>query len=420
MSEEIYRESDKPISLDWQNIENVWAQIKSVKDSKDPRQWESLINAVRKAIDDWRRSVDSLHSDVNKYFTFKRAFEITKDPEKKQKYNDMANAILNRLPGHIRKDVLAGKRVKPTSPVSIDSMYRALEGIRQADSDAYPAQVKEDIRIYSERLAERQHRLRLLRRALIERLDGVKDPKKLEAMNNRRNQIYNDYANLERELDIAINNNDEKRVESIKNRMKPLVAELKYLARRERGVENPEARAKLAEKIEEIDKQLLDDDQIRELVNKKAESMKYDALASFVTAIAMPIKVLYTNKLHRLRMDKPYIPQGWDKSKGAPQEKDSDIGDKAETTGISESRILTKLIFDGRYKEAKAFAENPFSLNYGDLVIIESGVAAGLKGRVRAIDVDSWSVVVDLFKNNKIANTWVEVALHKAKPYLQD
>ena len=442
----------KGVSLDWNNVEGIWDQIRAAKKSGDPVQWEAIVAAVRMGLKEWMADVNKWPEMAKRYMYYKSAFDNSKKPEQKQRYNDLLQKMREQMPLSVRKAAEARKPIVPVKQEGIESMLKSLEGIRQADYETYPAQVRSDLRVLEERVRERQRRMRTVLRALLEKLDGVggldekgkpklqrrpreteqefhfrvkSSGEKLKTFMDRRDQLLKDKSHLEHELAIA---QDPQRAHAIQQRLEPIDKEWNTLAKRERGVQDPGAREELDKKIQEIEASLMDDAQIRAKLNKEAELRKYDALISLVTSVAMPIKVLHTNKTAKPSMKTPYLPAGGLKQSAHPEDEvdtiDVNIPPKLPKTPpkaeASEAYIFARLVLEGHYDEAVDFWLESFNLNSGDLVILEANGLEGLKGRVREIDLDNSFAIIDLFKNDKITESSVEVELHCARPYLQD
>lgn len=398
-----------PANLNWQNIEAIWKAIQHAKTTKDPQEWEDVCNSVKAALEDWKRVVNKWPELVKKYHLIQAHAKRITDPEKKQAALDAIQNIREGMPKHIRDAADAGKPLVPVKLDTIGNLMNSLEGIRQGDTEAYAGSVKKEMEHAYELAMQEQHQLKMLRQNIMDRLHGVQDPEKRAALGQRIEQIGKD----KREWEIAMDQPDttpeqKARYESY---LKNLDKEIVGIQRRLLGAKGEETKAKLEVMLRETETKMKSEEQLRQDLKTKALEGRYDALMWLVTNVAHPVKVLHTK---RSEVEKPigkvYAPPKAPESVMPDDETEVDL--ERPPQQASECRILLNLIAEGQYDAAKKFWPDQYGLSAGDFVELENG----LKGRVRLIEAKT--VIVDLFKNDVIKEPAVRVPFHKAQPYL--
>ena len=398
-----------PANLNWQNIEAIWKAIQHAKATKDPQEWEDVVASVRAALEDWKRVVNKWPDLVKKYHLIQAHAKRIADPEKKQAALDAIQNIRESMPKNIRDAADAGKSLVPVKLETIGNLMNSLEGIRQGDTEAYAGSVKKEMEHAYELALQEQHQLKMLRQNLMDRLHGVQDPGKREALAQRIQQISQDKREWTMAMDQPDTTPEQKaRYESY---LKNLDKEVTTIQRRLMGAKNPETKAKLEVMLRETETKMKSEEQLRQDLKTKSLEGRYDALMWLVTNVAHPVKVLHTK---RSEVEKPigkaYAPPKPPESVMPDEETEVEL--ERPPQQASECRILANLIAEGLYDTAKKFWLNQYGLSAGDFVELENG----LKGRVRL--VESKTVIVDLFKNDVTKESSIRVAFHKAQPYL--
>lgn len=400
-----------PTSLDWQNIHALWNDIEQAKKTQDPAMWEQITGNVKAALLDWKNVVNKWPLVVKKYHIIRANADRQTDPEKKQAALDLLHNLREKMPPNIRKAIDNKEKLVPVKFETVESLLQSLEGIRQGDWSSFAGPVKKELAHWAETTRLEQHKLRMLRANLIERLHGIQDPEKRKSLADRIKSIEKDRENWGRQIDLSQDEGQRKRYEEY---VKNLDKEISGIQRRILGAKGEETKAKLAVMIKEVEQKLMDDEAIRKELDRKGISAKYDALMWLVTNIAHPIKVLHTQ---RSMVDKPlgapYVaPKPPEQVPSQMSDDESDIELERPPKEASECRILVSLISEGKYDLAKKFWTNQYGLSSGDFVQLSNGI----KGRVRLVEYNS--VIVDLFKNNIIQESAVRVPLYGAQPYL--
>jgi hypothetical protein len=400
-----------PTSLDWQNIHALWNDIEQAKKTQDPAMWEQITGNVKAALRDWKDVVNKWPLIVKKYHIIKANADHQKDPEKKQAALDLLQNLREKMPANIKKAIDNKEKLVPVKFETVESLLQSLEGIRQGDWSAFAGPVKKELAHWAETTRLDQHKLRMLRTNLIERLHGIQDPEKRKSLADRIQSIQKDKADWGRQIDLSQDEGQRKRYEAYVNN---LDKEISGIERRLLGAKGEETKAKLAVMIKEVEQKLMDDEAIRKELDRKGNAAKYDALMWLVTNIAHPIKVLHTQ---RSTIDKPlgapYVaPKAPEQAPSQMSDDESDIELERPPKEASECRILVSLISEGKFDLAKKFWINQYGLSSGDFVQLSNGV----KGRVRLVEYRS--VIVDLFKNDLIQESAVRVPLYGAQPYL--
>jgi len=158
-----------PASLDWKNINALWSNIAQAKKSKDPAQWEQVVNSVRTALDDWKNVINKWPNFVKKYHIIKQHVERISDPEKKQTALDAIQRMREQMPANIKKAVDSGQKLVPVKFETVENLLQSLEGIRQGDWAAFAGPVKADLTHWYETQRHEQHQFRQMKNALLER-----------------------------------------------------------------------------------------------------------------------------------------------------------------------------------------------------------------------------------------------------------
>ena len=387
-----------PKELNWENIKDIWKFIEEARESRDPAQWDEAVSSVKTALDTWRKK-------ENKWVDLIRQFRIAQavaarapEGEKRQKALDAAERIRELMPPYVRKaaDEPQGTII-PAKVRLIDQLIHQLEGIKQADFDAYHADVQGRIRKWQLEREKEQELIHKKLKKLDEHLNGIKDEKKRESIMRRINDVARDLNATE----------DPGQIEKLQG-------EIDRLRRFLTGATTPAGRAKIQERIDELKTELKTPDEMMAEAAKKTEDMKYDALLWLATIVAHPIKVIRTHRSPAQQpMSAPYMPHR------KPEEEEPPVP-PGPPPAATECHIFLSLISEKRYDEAKAFCEKPYVINEGSLVVLDRisdvPVLNGLRGRVRFIDDDR--LVVDLFKNDKVEDTAVNVSFYEAKPYM--
>lgn len=398
-----------PANLNWQNIEAIWKAIQHAKQTKDPQEWEDVVASVKAALEDWKRVVNKWPELVKKYHLIQAHAKRITDPEKKQAALDAIQNIREGMPKHIRDAADAGKPLVPVKLDTIGNLMNSLEGIRQGDTEAYAGSVKKEMEHAYELALQEQHQLKMLRQNIMDRLHGVQDPEKRAALGQRIQQISKD----KREWEIAMDQPDTTPEQKVRYEayLKNLDKEVVSIQRRLMGAKGEETKAKLEVMLRETETKMKSDEQLRQDLKTKSLEGRYDALMWLVTNVAHPVKVLHTK---RSEVEKPigkvYAPPKAPESVMPDDETEVELERPPEQA--SECRILLSLIAEGQYEAAKKFWPNQYGLSAGDFVELENG----LKGRVRLIEAKT--IIVDLFKNDIIKESAVRVPFHKAQPYL--
>lgn len=396
---EKYKKVQTPPTLAWGNIENVWRDIRAAKESKDPAQWETAVGKVRKALEDWL-GVINRWPDLARKYKIIQAVADRSEGEKKQAALDTLQKLREIMPVHIRKAIDAKQAIVPLKAKSVDDMLHTLEGIRQGDWDSYPGPLKAEIGHWEQTEMDAQHKLKMQIRDLYDRLDGVKDEERKKKLLERQPQVEQRIkalsAEVDREAEGSVRHN--RLVDTIKQ----YDNERKSIARRLKGTQDPEARAKLQVKINEAEMGIKTPERIKEETRQHAKNAKYDALMWLVTNIAHPEKVLKTKEPIQAQPVKPkYMPPVPPEE---TMEKETEVDEPKP--GASECRIFLSMINEGVFDKAKAYWLAPFTVSTGDLVIVEDG----RKGRIRTVGAD---VVVDLFDRSTI-----NAGLHQIQRYM--
>lgn len=400
-----------PASLDWKNINALWSNIEQAKKTRDPAQWEQVVGSVKSALDDWKRIVNKWPDLVKKFHIVKQHAERMTDPEKKQTALDAIQRMRDQMPDHIKASVDSGKKLVPVKFETVENLLQSLEGIRQGDWQAFAGPVKTELANWYEAQRLEQHQLQQLKKTLLERLHGVQDPEKRVALGQRIKAILKDKNDWLRQAQLSTDPGQKQRYESY---AKNVDKEVSSIERRLLGAKGEDTKSKLTVMLRETEQKLKDDNVLRRELAQKGNLAKYDALMWLVTNIAHPIKVLNTQ---RSMIDKPLsAPYAAPKPPELPPDEmsddESDIELERPPKEASECRILASLIADGKLNEAKNFWVEQYGLSKGDLVVLSNG----LKGRVRLIE--SNTMIVDLFKNDTIKENVVRTRLYDAKLYL--
>lgn len=464
---------EMPKEFDWSNISELYKAIDDIRRSGDEAAWNDAVDSVRDALRGWREN-ENKHNDLLKTYRFYKSLadrnvgvtdkneqlkiknriadlrtqlldksrtgaeqaviksgilkllkQLEGNPLGRERFLTQAQTAREMLPPKIR--AIADKPGAAISPVNtnmVDDLSRQLEGIRQGDYESYHPDVKQRIRNYQLELEQEQVSIQKRLKELDERLNGVKDPERVKAFEARIDYLYSalqrgtlplepgDIPGQKRPL-------TEKQIERYKR-------EVSSLTRRLTGATRPEGRAKLEEKILDEKRKIKTPDEIQQLVAKKVNSLKYDALMWVATTVAHPIKVLKTRRSAAPKpMGPMYFPPGHNPPPATFMGKEQygvhpEAGPRPPT---SECEIFSALIEEGLYEEAKFFCEDPFDLAEGDLVVLENIAddteLNGLKGRVRRIESGGGRcVTVDLFKNNIVSDPAIIVAPYEARPYI--
>lgn len=386
-----------PKELNWENIKDIWKFVEEARESRDPSQWDEAVSSVKTALENWRKKENKWSDLIKQYRIAQAVAKRAPEGEKRQKALDAAERIHEMMPPYVRKAADEPQGTIIASKVRlIDQLLHQLEGIRQADFDAYHADVQGRIRKWQLEQEAAQDLIKKKLRILDEHLNGIKDEKKRESILRRINDVAKDLNATE----------DPDQIEKLQN-------EIIKLRRRLTGATTPAGRAKIQERIDELKTELKTPEEMMAESAKKTEDMKYDALIWLATIVAHPIKVIRTHRAPQQQsLAAPYMPHR------APDEEEPPVppGPPAAT----EARIFFSLISEKRYDEAKEFCLNPYIINEGSLVtlnrISDAPILNGLKGRVRFIEDNR--LVVDLFKNDKVEDTAVQVWLYEVQPYL--
>ena len=387
-----------PKEVNWENIKDIWKFIEDARESRDPAQWDEAVASIKTALEAWRKK-ENKWADLIKQFRIAQAVaKRAPEGEKRQKALDFVEKLHEMMPPYVRKAANEPEGTIVSSKVRlIDQLLHQLEGIRQADFDAYHADVQGRIRKWQLEKEAEQEMIHKKLRKLDELLNGVKDEKKKEAIIRRINDVAKDLNATE---DPA--------------QQEKLMAEIAKLRRRITGATTPAGRAKIQEHIDELKSELKTPDESMAEQAKKTEEMKYDALLWLATIIAHPIKVIRTHRSPKQQpMSAPYMPHR------QPDEEEPKIP-PGPPPAATECHIFLSMISEGLYDDAKAFCEDPYVISEGCLVMLQkiadTPALNGLKGRVRLVNDNH--MVVDLFKNDCVVDTAVNVALYEAQPYL--
>lgn len=391
-----------PKELDWENIKDIWKFIEEARESRDPAQWTEAIGSVKIALENWRKQENKWADIIKKYRIAQAVVKRAPEGERRQKALDAAEVIHEIMPPHIRKIAdTPGGTITPVKVRVIDQLLHQLEGIRQGDFDAYHVDVQNRIRKWQLGIEQEQVLIKKKLVKLDEYLNGIKDEKKRLAIQRRIEDVTKDLNATE----------DPEQADKYQK-------EITNLSRRLTGATTPAGRAKIQERIDELKIELKTPEELMAESAKKTDEMKYDALMWLATIVAHPIKVIKTKRSPQQQsLAAPYMPHR------RPEEEEEIQGQipPMPPPAASECRILLSLIREGRYDAAKTFCEDPYVVDIGSLVTLENITDApilnGLKGRVRIVGDDD-KLVVDLFKNDKVEDTAVNVAVYEIKPYL--
>lgn len=425
--------STMPQDLSWENITNIWQAIDHARQTKDPQEWQAVTSSVADALKSWRKKESQMADDMRVYQIIKRHAELKPEGEERQKILDKLEKLKASMPYKVRQAAEAGKKVfMPVKVKTIDDLTRSLEGIRQADFESYHPDVKNRIRKFGVDKQEEQDVLQRQIRIQHERLDGIQDPKRRAPILRRLQELNDKYQRSNDDAEI-----------------KQLGKEMDALERRLEGAKTEAGRAKIAQTIEKLKAQVKTPDELRQAQQQYSDNLKYDALLWLVTVISHPIKARPPHAPGATRGPSqaaspvgkmPYVPPKPGEIWQVPMPPKSDKPQKTPKTllgrakaeedpmsfrpyGASECRIFLSLIHEGKFIQAKKFMNDPYIIDEGSLVILgnitDMPELNGLKGRVRAVSEESGrSVIVDLFKNDVIADQAIKVSLYEARPYL--
>jgi hypothetical protein len=385
-----------PKDVNWENIKDIWKFIEEARESRDPAQWDEAVGAVKTSLQNWRKKENKWQDLIKQYRIAQAVAKRAPEGEKRQKALDAAERIHELMPPYVRKAADDPEGIiLPAKVRLIDQLLHQLEGIRQADFDAYHSDVQGRIRKWQLEQENTEELVKKKIKKLYEHLDGVKDETKRRSLINRINDVAKDLNATE----------DPGQIEKFQN-------EIIRLRRFLTGATTPAGRAKIQERIDELKAELKTPDEMQAEQAKKTEEMKYDALIWLATIIAHPIKVIRTQRAPQQQsLSAPYMPHKSEEEEQIPP---------GPPPAANECRIFFSLISEGRYDEAKSFCLNPYIIDEGSLVtltrISDVPVLNGLQGRVRFVEDDK--LVVDLFKNDKVVDTAVKVSFYEAEPYL--
>jgi hypothetical protein len=452
---------DVPVSLTWENIGVLWDRINNTRASKDPAAWETLVDDVRLALEDWREVVNYWPKLIKKYNLIKHLRDRS-EGEKRQAHDDAIQSIRDKMSPQILKAVDGNKKIVPIKLRVIEDLLHMLEGVRQGDFNAYSGPVKTKLAQWEQEAKEEQHKFEMLKRNLLDRLNGVQDEVRRGTMTRRIEQLYSNIKDTNWQIKNTDNPNENERLEK---RISGYNKEIKSISRRLEGVKKPESRTRIQVMLNEIDNglsettaemfntqacqacegagktedvvcrlcdgsgrighggykffpgaKLRSEEEIKQEMLKKAADAKYDALLWIVTNISHPIKVLKTKKSFADRPVKmPYMPPEQKEEETIDQDTEVEIDLERPPKQVSECSVLSSIIRENKFDIAKQFWTLQYGLSTGDLITLEHTDMDGLKGRIRSIIDDV--VTVDLFKN-QAANNTVKVALYQARPYL--
>lgn len=447
-----------PTDFSWGNITEVWKAIEHSRQTREPKEWEEVCQAVAQGLKNWRAKETKWADKLKKLQLIKVLVDRTPEGELRQKRLDAYEREIESFPWRMQKAARQGRTIAPVRVRTIDELTRSLEGVKQGDFEAYHPSVKSAIRNFQLNREQEQHGHRRKMKQLLERLHGIKDPV-------RR-------APLERALKTIGEKLQSPNIDEVEGKI--LSREADALIRRLEGAQTDAGKAKIEKNIASLKEEIKTPEELRHEQLKYSEGLKYDALLWIVTNVAHPIKATPAPVAGGSRGPAqearpvgpmPYMPPGskpygkegskplggiWDvpreplkpaREGGKPaagehwkpyrkQVRPRDVdrpgigGQKVYPPKADECRIFLSLIHEGKYNQAKKFIENPYVVDEGSLVVLENIADMpelnGLKGRVRTFSEESGrSVVVDLFKNNVVTDSAIMVALYEARPYLQ-
>ncbi len=390
---------------------------------------ETFPPAVQRAIE---RDDQRISSEKGVRSTLQQRADVMK-PGEQQVSGRWVEPGKAELQSQVKKMEQPRAKVPLPRVAMIDSLIRQLEGIRQADFESYHPDVKNRIKKFGTDAEEAQDVLQRQLKIQHERLEGIKDPKRRAPLEHRLNELNNRYQNTQDEVES-----------------KRLEGEMDALIRRLEGAKTEAGRAKIAGNIENIKAQMKTPEELRLAQREYSNNLKYDALLWLVTTVAHPIKARPAHVPGASRGPSqaaspvgkmPYVPpkpgELWqvpripESPKKTPKtllgrakaEEDPMSYRPYKKGGASECHIFLSMIHEGKFEHAKAFIETPFIMEEGSLVVLENITDMpelnGLKGRVRKFSEESGRpVVVDLFKNDVIADPAIKVAFYEARPYL--
>lgn len=423
-----------PQSLDWENITNIWQAIEHARQTKDPQEWMAVTSSVADALKSWRKKESKMSDDMRIYQIIKRHAELKPEGEQRQAILDKLEKLRETMPPALRRAAEAGKKVfTPIRVKTIDELHRQLEGIRQGDFESYHPDVKGRIRKFGLDAQEEQEILQRQLRIQYERLEGIKDPKRRAPLERRLKELNDRFQSAQDPLEE-----------------KQLSREMDALERRLEGAKTDAGRAKINENITTIKSKIKTPDELRQAQQQYSDNLKYDALLWLVTVISHPIKARPAHVPGASRGPSqaaqpvgkmPYVPpkpgEIWQVPKPPPDRpkkmpktllgrakaEEDPMSQRPYGRGASECHIFLSMIHEGKFAQAKTFMDKPFTIAEGSLVTLENisdmPELNGLKGRVRELSEESGrSVIVDLFKNDVIADSAIKVAFYEARPYL--
>jgi hypothetical protein len=426
--------STMPQSLDWENITNIWQSIEHARQTKEPQEWMAVTSAVADALKTWRKKESKMSDDMRVYQIIKRHAELKPEGEERQAILDKLEKLRETMPLKLRKAAEAGhKAFMPVKVKTIDELSRSLEGIRQGDFESYHPDVKNRIRKFGTEAEEEQDTLRRQIRIQHERLNGIQDPKRRAPLLKRLEDSNKKYQASTDEVEA-----------------KQLEREMDALTRRLEGAKTDAGKAKINDTITNLKAKLKTPEELRQAQQKYSDNLKYDALLWLVTVISHPIKARpphvpgasrgpsqaaqpvgkmpYTppkpGDIWKVPMPPPSVKKTPRTLLGRAKAEEDPMSQRPYgPQGASECHIFLSMIHEGKFAHAKAFMNSPYVVAEGSLVTLENITDMpelnGLKGRVRAFSEESGkSVIVDLFKNNVIADPAIKVAFYEARPYL--
>lgn len=248
-----------PASLDWKNINALWSNIEQAKKTKDPAQWEQVTGSVKAALDDWKRVVNKWPDLVKKFHIVKQHAERMTDPEKKQIALDAIQRMREQMPANIKAAVDSGKKLVPVKFETVESLLQSLEGIRQGDWQAFAGPVKTELANWYENQRSEQHQLQQMKKTLLERLHGVQDPEKRVALGERIKAISKDKQGWLRQAEMSTDPEQKKRYTQY---AKNVDKEISSIERRLLGAKGEDTKAKLMVMLRELEVGIPDDSKV--------------------------------------------------------------------------------------------------------------------------------------------------------------